>query len=192
MAPRQSAGGHQGQTTGGPESPQPGQALAVAAAAVQLDPDPGPAGKTLPQPAARIRVRLFPGQPERQTAGQANRQVGPGEPILALGRRAPAAGDQGREPRIADGIGGQQHQPRAVRQLDLAADNQLQSTGPGPAVGPHHPGQGAEVGQGPVAQFTGPFHQFLRVGGGAQKTEIGAAVQLGVAGQRYAVHKYSI
>ena len=59
-------------------------------------------------------------------------------------------------------------------------------------MGPHRPGEGTLVGDGqrPVAQFPRPGDHFLRLGGAAQETEAGQAVEFGVGGEHGAAIYY--
>ncbi len=94
----------------------------------------------------------------------------------------PAMRDQAAQLRIAGTVGRQQNQAWPVAQVDLAADDQVQTQFTRPLVCTHHARQGAFVGdrQRPVAHGMCTFDQLLGVRGTAQKGEIAQAVQFGV------------
>ncbi len=156
------------------------------------------------QPQALAEVRLEQGgvvfvavvaggQPQAQGVAVDARQVLPVQPVVALLRAPPAAGDQRGNFTVGLTVAGQQHQTQlapVLVQAEVAAHDQpeiqraafvLQGFFEVLAglVGTHHPGQGAVVGdrQGAVALAPGLQHQLLRLAGAGEKGEGGGAMQ---------------
>src|SRR3546814_20758697 len=82
------------------------------------------------QPRALARFRLRTGQPQREQAGGVVVEgfpfdIGTAKPVFALLRRAPRDGAQPAQLRIAGAVLDQQHQPQAVVEADLAADDEV-------------------------------------------------------------------
>ena len=175
-------GRHQRQTAGARQRLQGSDAGVVVRPAGEGGGDPGAVFETAGHPAGRLQGRAFRRHQQGQKILGPLEQVGPAEAIISLVRGAPAGGDQPAEVGVTAPAGGQQHQPQAVRQGELAADNQAQPRRLGRHMGAHRPGHRAVVRhrQGAVTQLRRPGDQLLGVGGAAQEAEIGQTVQFGV------------
>lgn len=106
---------------------QEGQTLAVEAVAQQFHRQPAPPIEQTGKPLQLCFVQREIGrrQKQRQASRQAIGQIVPAEMIATLGGTAPALGNEAAEAVVATAVTGQQHQPRALAQTDLAADEQL-------------------------------------------------------------------
>src|SRR5256886_2286592 len=122
---------------------------------------------------------------QNEPAGQPAVQIAPAERIAAFLRPAPAAGDELGQIAVASAVGGEQHQPRAVLQPYLRADDQRQADVFRRDMRPHGSGEQALVGERerPVPEPRGALHQLFRMRSAAKESEVGKAVQLGVGGE---------
>jgi hypothetical protein len=180
------ATGHAGDSQLLGQGQQPRQAPGIVLRAMQLHGQPQVLAENPLQPTAMLlRVRLIPrrGQPQRQQPRQGYLQVVPQQAVLALLRTTPGLGNQTTQGLIALQAFHQQHQFRAVLDLDFTADDQRHATGLGRLPGAYGSGQGALVGdrQGLVTLGSGPLEEFQGTGGAALETEVRQAMQLGVA-----------
>ncbi len=134
-----------------------------------------------------------------------------GQTVLPFGAVAPEQGDELAQVAVPIAVAGQrdQFEGRHIGLMagrahgELAADQQFQQrhrvviqVGLSLDVfqgrmGPHHPRQRAFIGDGQraVAQLAGPLHQLGRMRSPALEAEMAQTVQLGVGGQRVAVHQ---
>ena len=112
--------------------------------------------------------------------------------VAAFDCAASRHGDPLREIAVAAARLRQQHQPRSIaaagsarRQPHLGADDQVQAEPLGLAMCAHHAGQRALVGDGQrrVAELVRTGNQLFRVRRPGEKSEVAAAMQLGVGGQ---------
>ena len=109
------------------------------------------------------------------------------EQACALFGPALAEGQQAAEPAVGGAVGGPDQQIGEVGECQAGADDQL---GCGaftgclfPAfVGADDAGEGVEIGDGDgaIAQFGGPVHQFIRMRSAAEEGEVGGDIQFGV------------
>ena len=182
------AAGHQGQAMRLAQGLQGGQFLGLPARRQAGEAQPGPVGEGPGHPGQRVRMppagRI--GQPDQQTTIQRlGQEVIAAQFVAALGAAPAGQGDQAGQLPIPAPAGGQQHAVRAVVQAELRADDELNGVVLGGFMCPHHPGQGAFVGecQGGVAQPGGALDQLARVRGPAQEAEIADAMQFGVVGR---------
>ena len=111
--------------------------------------DPEAFGETRPQPTPLlVRHRLVPWrQPEGEAPLQPRLQIGPRQSAGPLLRPPPAAADERREPPVTRPVLRQQHQPGPLLKADLTAHDQVQPARLRLLMRPHHPRQGAEVGE---------------------------------------------
>jgi hypothetical protein len=112
----------------------------------------------------------------------------PAQAVLALGRGAPAGGDELAQRAPAVQVVRQRDQakaPVAAVEHELAAGQQLEAELLGLGMRAHQPRHRAFIGDGQraVAQRMGARHQFLGVRGADLEAEVGAAVQLRVGGK---------
>ena len=171
------------------ETPETREAPPIVATTEPFGRDPRTPGEMLRDPVRPGTrhagfLRLVFRQPQRETAVQIALEIGHRQPVAALVRGPASPGDEPGEPAVGGPVRGQQHQAETLFQPQLGADDQREIAFPGRRVGTHHARQGALVGDGDggVAELRGPQHQLLRVGGAAEKAEIGDRVQLGVTG----------
>ncbi|MNV44845.1 hypothetical protein D3C71_1366180 [compost metagenome] len=181
------AAGHQWNALVAAETTQALQARAVVGLAVQLDCQPQPLRKAGLQPLCILDAR---GRvcPQAQQARMQLFHVAVQAAVLALGR-APAAGrDQLAQRGVAALVGAQQHQFRAVLQLEFGPGDQGQCVLLRGLPGAHDAGQRALIGdrQRVIALALGTREQLLGDGRTALETEGRQAMQLGVPGQRCA------
>jgi hypothetical protein len=115
--------------------------------------------------------------------------VVPVQAVLALGRGAPAGGDELAQRAPAMEVVRQRDQPKApvtAVEHELAAGQQLEAELLRLRMRAHQPGHRAFIGDGQraVAQRVGARHQFLGMRRADLEAEVAAAVQLGVGGER--------
>ena len=100
-----------------------------------------------------------------------------------------AESDQRAQIAVAFAIGGQQHELEAVIEPDFASDYEFERSIRRKLfdrfMGAHDAGDRAFVGDGQraVSQLVRFFDQLVRMGGAAQKAEVGKAVQLRISGE---------
>ena len=184
------AGGEQRQARGAPQRHRRLEARRIVGAQVALHRDPRVARKAPGHETREVRTgprahalsRAQRRGQQREAAAQTVREVRAGDAVLPLPGPAPGAGDQRRQPPVAVTVAGQQHQPLAVVQRQLAAHDEVQPALLRRLVGAHHAGQRALVGdrQRAVAEAARRQHQLLRVRGAGEEAEVAEAVQLGV------------
>ena len=168
------------------ELPEP---RAVAGANGELDRDPAAVRKRRRDPARRGERRgggrIGRRHPQREQPVRMRRDVGARQRVAALGRAAPATGDELREVAVARTVRREQHELHAIGQRELAADDELQSAGFGRQMGADDAAERAFVGdgEGGIALRMGAFDQLLRVRCATQEGEVRQAVQLGVGGE---------
>ena len=204
------AGGDRRDAGGLGDAQDPVQAGGIASVQARGVGDPGASGEALRQPArfaaqgdGRVaggtRRREFLGwDQQRQAAGQGfgGSLVCAGgvehrarEVVAALVGAPPGLGEQAREPAVAGAIGGEQDEAGPVGEAQLAADDQARPAGFGQglqrAVGAHHAGEGAFVGEGDraVAEGCRLRDELLGVRGAALEAEVAQAVEFGVGGK---------
>jgi hypothetical protein len=170
------------QAGGGRQRLHGGKARGIIRPAQQRAAHPGATRKAAGQPAGGFERRLLVRQQHRQHARAQALNILPGQPITTLVSRPPAAADQLAQIAVAVAVGGQQHQPRAVVQAQLGADDERQAVLPGRPVRAHHAAQAAFVGDGErrVAERGGARHQLLGMGGAAHVGMIGNTGQFRV------------
>ncbi len=159
------------------------QMARIVLAAVQVHRQPQALGEGAAHPLDRgLGVAVF-GHPQRQQARQRLIEVLLQQAIAAFFGAAASHGNQPAQVLVAGQVFHQQHQFRAVLDAHLAADDQRQVHRLRRLPGTHDARQGAFVGdrQGAVALTPGALEQLQRTRGAALKTEIGQAMQLGVA-----------
>jgi len=175
------AGGDQRQAERTAELAQLPKARGIIGAAVQFDRQPGAAREVRLDPGAMRGHRRIFRHPKRQHAVGIARQVGHGEPVLALAHAPAAERDPAAQALVASQRLRQQHQLRSALELQLGAGDHGD---PGLArrfERPHHARHRGLVGdrQRPVTQRLRPREQLLRRTGPPQETEVRQAVQLG-------------
>ncbi len=176
------AGGDQAQLQAGGQYRQLAQSPRIVGTVVQFHRQPCARAEGGAQPAPVRGVGRAPRQPQGERARQAVGQVGAVQPVRALGRGAPAAGDQPAQRGVAGAVLAQQHQFRAVLQLEFGAHDQFHA---GIARGfqrPHDAGQRTFVGNRQRAVATGfrPREQLARMRGATAERECRQAMQLGI------------
>ena len=176
------AGGDQAQIETGRQHLQLAQALRIVGAVVQFHRQPDAIAEGRAQPAPVCRVGMAFGQPQGERSRQAIGQVGGTQPIRALVRGTPATRDQPAQGAVAGAVLAQQHQLRAILQLEFGAHDQFHA---GLARGlqrAHDTGQRAFVGdrQRAVTAASGALEQLARAGGATPERERRQAVQLGI------------
>lgn len=146
----------------------------------------------------RVR-RAFRGlQQDGEATGKSVRQVVPAKAVAALLGCAAGSADEAAQMAVSASVRGKQDDARAVVELDLRSDDELQRERlrPDVLVGPHDSGEGAFVGDGQcvITQFGGPAREFLGLRGPALEAEAAQTMEFGVSGEVgfKAVHRYSI
>ena len=144
---------------------------------------PRPRAAPRSAPAARLassRAGSAPGSHSaRQPGSPASRSV-PREPVLAFRGRAPAPRDEARERAVSAAVCSERDEAQAVREPELAADDERQARLARGGMGPHDAGERALVGQRErgVAERLRTLDEFRRVRRAAQEREVADAVQL--------------
>ncbi len=177
------AAGHRRDLQAGSQGQALLQMARIVLAAVQVHRQPQAFGEGVLQPLeGGLGVAVF-GHPQRQQAGHRLFEVGVQQAVTAFFGAAASQGDQAAQVLIAAEIFDQQHQFRAVFDAHFTADNQRQIHRLRRLPGSYDARQGAFVGdrQGAVALALGTFEQLQRTGRAALETEIGQAMQLGIA-----------
>jgi len=137
------------------------------------------------------------GDEQGEAARDAVGEVGRLEPVAALGRPPPGAGDELGKIAVARAIGREEHQagivlgpaagglPRPeVAQREFRTHQQGQAGGARLQVGAHDTGERTFIRdrERGVAERLRPVDEFFGMGGAAQEREVRDAVQLGVGG----------
>ncbi len=105
---------------------------------------------------------------------------------FALGRAAPAQGDEPGEPAIGGAIRRIDEQAAPAAEVEPGADDEAHLRHLRRHMGAHHAGQAVAVGQRKAreAEGRGGDGQLLRMRGAAQEGEIAGRLQLGIGGLR--------
>ncbi len=165
---------------------QLGEPHFVARAVMKFGGDPCPAGKTRGKPVRMPRIYPRTGHQQRKAAGQAIIEVRASETVAAFPCAPAAARDQFAEVAVAFPVGGEQHEPGAVRKGDLASHDQPEAVVFRGDMRAHDARERAFIGdrERRVAERLRLLDQFLGMRGAAQEAEVGNAVQFCIAGQR--------
>ena len=107
------------------------------------------------------------------------------QPALSLGAAALAQAQQPAEAAVSRAVGGETQQCGTVLEVETGPHHQPDPQPAGGVMGPHHPGQTVAIGDGDGRQAKdgGRRHQYVGMGGAAQKAEIAGDLQLGVSHQ---------
>ena len=157
------------------------QLAGVVRALVQLDAQPQALGEAFAQPQA-VLILVVSRQPDRQQVVEVAVEVRAYQAVAAFLGAAPGVGEQAAEVFVASEVLRQQHQFRALLDVQFAAGDQGNLGFLRGLPGADDAGQAAFVGdrQGAVAQLLRPLEQLGRAGGAALEAEVGQAVQLGI------------
>ena len=154
----------------------PGQAVG--------DPQPDPARAQPGQlpPVAPRRLVILLRLPDQQAALEVEDHIPQRHTVFPLGAAPARQADQPRQLPIGRPARHQGHQPDALHQVELAADDQRDTRGLCRDMGLYHPGQGALVGEGDgrIALFRRPLHQLAGMRGAAQEAVATEGVEFGV------------
>ena len=164
------------------ERGQPFEPLAVGARGGELHRDPEPSLEAFPQPRRLVARGLGTRQPQHEAARQPLVEVRPREPVLALRGRAPALRNEARKRAVTAAAFSERDEAQAVREPELAADDERQAGFARGGMGPHDAGERTLVGQRErgIAERLRALDEFRRVRGAAQEREVADAMQLRV------------